>query len=80
MEFLVSLKEVEDVKEFVRLVSIYDCDILVKSQDKNFVVDGSSIMGVFSLDLSRPVVVSVKDIEAGTLFKNDIYKIIWNEK
>lgn len=47
MEFLVSLKEVEDVKEFVRLVSIYDCDILVKSQDKNFVVDGSSIMGVF---------------------------------
>ena len=76
MEFLVDLNKVEDVKKFVRLASIYDCGIDVCSQDRHFTVDGSSIMGMFSLDLSKPVLVSVKDIEAAESFKNDIYKMI----
>ncbi len=76
MEFLVNLKEVEDVKTFANYANNYSCDILVRSQDKNFVVDGSSILGILSLDLSRPVKVEVKNIEAGESFKNDIYKMI----
>ena len=76
MEFLVNLNRVEDVKEFVRIANIYDCGIDVCSQDRHFTVDGASIMGMFSLNLSKPVLVSIKDIEVAESFKNDISKII----
>lgn len=76
MEFLVDLNKVEDVKEFVRFASIYDCGIDVCSQDRHFIVDGASLMGMFSLDLSKPVLVSVKDIESAESFKNDISNMI----
>lgn len=76
MEFLVDLNKVEDVKTFVRFAEMYDCDIIVKNRERAFAVDGSSIMAVFSLDLSKPVVVHIEDCEAGELFKNDIYKFV----
>ena len=76
MEFLVNLNRVEDVKEFVRIANIYDCGIDVCSQDRHFTVDGASIMGMFSLNLSKPVLVSIKDIEIAESFKNDISKMI----
>ena len=76
MEFLVNLNRVEDVKEFVRIANIYDCDIDVCSQDRHFTVDGASIMGMFSLNLSKPVLVSIKDIEIAESFKNDISQMI----
>ena len=76
MEFLVNLNRVEDVKEFVRIANIYDCDIDVCSQDRHFTVDGASIMGMFSLNLSKPVLVSIKDIEVAESFKNDISQMI----
>lgn len=76
MEFLVDLNKVEDVKEFVRFASIYDCGIDVCSQDRHFIVDGASLMGMFSLDLSKPVLVSVKYIESAESFKNDISNMI----
>lgn len=76
MEFLVDLNKVEDVKEFVRLAQVYDSNIIVKSQDRNFAVDGSSLMGIFSLDLSNPVVVRVSDKEVGEVFKEAVEKFV----
>ena len=76
MEFLVDLNKVEDVKKFVRFAELYNVDIIVRNQDRNFAVDGSSIMAMFSLDLSTPVIVYIEDIEAAESFKNDIYKLI----
>lgn len=76
MEFLVDLNKVEDVKEFVRLAEVYDTNIIVSSQDRNFAVDGTSLMGIFSLDLSKPVVVHVADKEAGDTFKEAIEKFV----
>lgn len=76
MEFLIDLNKVEDVKEFVRLAEIYDTNIIVSSQDRNFAVDGSSLMGVFSLDLSKPVVVRITNKEAGESFKEKIEKFV----
>lgn len=74
MEFTIDLNKVEDVKEFVRLAEKYDTDIIVTSQDRNFAVDGTSIMGVFSLNLSKPVVVHISDREAGEAFKREVFK------
>lgn len=74
MEFTIDLNKVEDVKEFVRLAEKYDTDIIVTSQDRNFAVDGTSIMGVFRLNLSKPVVVHISDMEAGEAFKREVFK------
>lgn len=76
MEFVVDLNKVEDVKEFVRVAGMYDTNIIVSSQDRNFAVDGSSLMGIFSLDLSNPVIVRVSDKEAGEAFRESIEKLV----
>lgn len=76
MEFSVDLNKVEDIKTFVEKAGMYDCDIMVRNTARNFVVDGSSVMGMFSLDLSTPVIVRIDDIEAAESFKNDIWKFV----
>ncbi len=50
----INLRMAENVKEFVNIVSQYAYDIDLRSG--RFVVDAKSILGIFSLDLSKPVV------------------------
>ncbi len=76
MEFLVDLNKVEDVKEFVKYASTYDTVVSVSNQDRNFVVDGSSLMGLFSLDLSKPVVVHINSNDVAQSFGKDVEKFI----
>ncbi len=51
------LSSINDVKNFVNIVSRYDCDIDLASG--RYVVDAKSIMGIFSLDLSKPITVEI---------------------
>ena len=44
---------ISDVKEFADIVSAFDYDIDLVSG--RYVVDAKSIMGIFSLDLSKPI-------------------------
>ena len=53
----VSLASINDVKSFVNIVSKYDFDVHLISG--RYVVDAKSIMGIFSLDLSKPIDVEV---------------------
>lgn len=76
MEFLVDLNKVESVKEFVRIAGLYDTNIVVSNQNRTFRVDGSSLMGLFSLDLSQPVIVTIYDKDVGVVFKEDVEKFI----
>ena len=76
MEFLVDLNKVEDVKNFVKYAELYNVDIIVRNQDRNFAVDGSSIMAMFSLDLSRPVIVHIEDETIGNKFKKDVVDFV----
>ena len=46
------LSSINDVKDFVNIVSKYDFDVDLTSG--RYVVDAKSIMGIFSLDLSKP--------------------------
>lgn len=57
--FNVLLKSINDVKDFVEIVSKYPFDIDLSSG--RYVVDAKSIMGIFSLDLSKPIKVEVYD-------------------
>ncbi|MFA7672579.1 MAG: HPr family phosphocarrier protein [Clostridia bacterium] len=54
---------ISDVKEFADLVSTFNYDIDLVSG--RYVVDAKSIMGIFSLDLSKPIslVAYTDDIE-----------------
>ena len=53
----ISLRSITDVKDFVNIVNKYDFDIDLTSG--RYVVDAKSIMGIFSLDLSKPIKVDV---------------------
>ena len=55
----ISLRMAENVKEFVNIVSAYDYDVDLRSG--RFVVDAKSILGIFSLDLSKPVTLEIHD-------------------
>lgn len=63
--FKVSLDSIADIKTFVNIVSKYDFDIDLSSG--RYVVDAKSIMGIFSLDLSKPIKVDVHGDEADKL-------------
>ena len=53
----ISLQMAQNVKEFVKIVQDYPFEIDLKS-DK-YVVDAKSILAIFSLDLSKPLVVEI---------------------
>ncbi|MBE6838034.1 MAG: HPr family phosphocarrier protein [Ruminococcus sp.] len=49
----IMLATINDVKEFVNIVMAYDFDVDLISG--RYAVDAKSIMGIFSLDLSKPI-------------------------
>lgn len=71
-QFTINLNEVENVKKFVEIANNYDTDIIVNSYHKKFAVDARSIMGIFSLDLSKPVIVCISDDTIADQFINEV--------
>lgn len=57
MEFKVLLTSVAEVKAFVDAASVYPYEVDVKAG--RYVINGKSIMGLFSIDLSGPVTVEL---------------------
>ncbi len=55
--YKVSLKSVDAVKEFVNLISRFDYDFDLVSG--RYTIDAKSIMGIFSLDLSKVLTLNV---------------------
>lgn len=69
----VSLQAINDVKNFVNIVMRYDFDIDLVSG--RYAVDAKSIMGIFSLDLSKPIELNAHTDDAEDFLK-DIDKFI----
>lgn len=59
------LKTIIDVKNFVNAINDFDFDLDLVSG--RYVVDAKSIMGIFSLDLSKPITLRV--------FSDDVEKL-----
>ena len=53
----ISLNSIDKVKSFVNDVTKFDCDFDLVSG--RYVIDAKSIMGIFSLDLSKPITLIV---------------------
>ena len=57
IDYLISLDTIDKVKSFVNDIVKFDCDFDLKSS--RYIVDAKSIMGIFSLDLSKPITLEV---------------------
>lgn len=55
----IQLAMAEGVKDFVNIVNRYPYDIDLHSG--RFIVDAKSVLGIFSLDLSKPIVLEVHE-------------------
>ena len=53
----ITLSMAESVKKFVNITSKYPYDIDLRSG--RFVIDAKSLLGIFSLDLSKPIVLEI---------------------
>ncbi|MGN0590724.1 HPr family phosphocarrier protein [Ruminococcus sp.] len=59
----ISLQAINDVKEFVNIVMRFDFDVDLVSG--RYAIDAKSIMGIFSLDLSKPIELHAHTDNAG---------------
>ena len=55
----ISLNSIDKVKSFVNDVTRFDTDLDLVSG--RYVIDAKSIMGIFSLDLSKPIDLNIHD-------------------
>lgn len=55
------LNSIDDVKDFVTAVSQFATDIDVIGG--RYIIDAKSILGLFSLDLSKPITLQIHDDE-----------------
>ena len=69
----VLLQAINDVKDFVNIVMKYEFDIDLVSG--RYAVDAKSIMGIFSLDLSKPIELNAHTDDTDKFLK-DISKYI----
>ena len=53
----ISLNTIDKVKSFVNVLTKFDCDFDLVSG--RYVIDAKSIMGIFSLDLSKPIQLNI---------------------
>lgn len=70
----IKLSTVQDVQEFIKITTRFEEEIVVNSG--HFRVDGKSIMGLFSLDLSKVVNVTARfeDEKRADALRTNLYK------
>ena len=66
---MIMLKTINDVKAFVN--SVIKCDFDVVLTSGRYTVDAKSIMGIFSLDLSKPLTMEIRSDDCAD-FLNEI--------
>ena len=63
----IRLSTIQDVRNFVEIVCMSDIEIDLSSG--RYVVDAKSIMGIFSLDLLNPILLTAHTDDATALFE-----------
>ncbi len=64
-KLLVRLRSMEDVRRFVDLASLCTGPVLAETADGS--VDAKSLIGMFTVDLQKPVALAVDDADAEPL-------------
>lgn len=76
MEFTIKLNSMDDAVIISKIAEKYDTDIDIRSYDNHYIVDAKSLMGILSLDLSKPIIVKIKDISIEEVITKEISKYI----
>ena len=63
----IKIDSIADVKDFVTIVSKYDFDVDLESG--RYAVDAKSIMGIFSLDLTKKIKMVVRSEDCEDIIK-----------
>lgn len=75
VETVIQLKSLDEVKEFNRAALGNHGDITLFSG--KYIIDGKSIMGILSMDLSKPIKVEIEDpVNKDVLQAIDKYRVI----
>lgn len=70
----IRLDSIDAVKNFVNKVNLYSGDVDIVSG--RYTIDAKSIMGIFSLDLAKPLTVVVHDKTEEERFKIEMADIL----
>ena len=76
MKFTIKLNKQEDAAIISRIAENYEAGIDFRSYDNHYVIDAKSIMGILSLDLSKPIIVNIDEPDAYESFKSRVEKYI----
>ena len=76
MKFTIKLNKQEDAAIISQIAENYDTSIDFRSYDNHYVIDAKSIMGILSLDLSKPIIVNIENPDTYESFKSRIEKYI----
>lgn len=77
-EVKIRLDSINDVKQFVQTITQYDDEFELVSN--KYVVDAKSILGIFSIDLSQPVLLRIHaEGEKKDCILNEIQKYLIQE-
>lgn len=66
----IKLESIDAVKDFVNKVNLYSGDVDIVSG--RYTIDAKSIMGIFSLDLAKPLTIILHDRTEEEKFKADM--------
>ncbi len=71
----IRLNNTDDVKDFINATKDIDCDMDISAQlRENNIVDAKSIMGIFSLDISKPLILMIHEDDKDKI--NDYSQIL----
>lgn len=76
VKLTVKIVSMQDADKFNKICSKFDCDMDLQSG--KYYIDAKSIMGIFSLDLSRPLILNA-DTEDEQLVKERFADFIGEE-
>lgn len=57
--YKIKFNTADSVKSFVKEIERTESDSIIRSENKKYAVDARSIMGIFSLDLTNPLLLEI---------------------
>lgn len=61
--YKIRLNEIDNIKKFANRIFTIDSEAFLRSEDRKYCVDAKSIMGIFSLDLTKNLILEINGDE-----------------
>lgn len=68
-KFKIKLNDFGQIQNFIKVMWDVEADSIIRSEDRKYAVDAKSIMGLYSLDLSKYLILEINGEEEGIVDK-----------